>query len=172
MSKFCTNCGTMLDNDDRFCAKCGKLQALDFAAAESVPGIDLTPTTDSNYITQKTSPAFNQGEIPSANESAKAKKRISVPTLIRNSVLLAVALILFAFSFAPIFKEEIPRQDVALEISPIDQIVFLFDSMKMETLDDIEDSRLFDELEMLGEEIEDEYDNDREELTPRGKKLL
>ena len=187
MSKFCIHCGTQLVDEARFCSNCGKpQQSAEIDSADVCKGtpacIVEEATAEVPTATQEAPacaveeevseiPTVMQKEQDSFDTVSKPKKKLSVPILIRNAVLLAVAVIMFAFSFAPIYEEEAYGDELYMEVSPVNLITFMFDSFKTEDDDDLMDSPLYDEIEELSEKIQDEYDEDTEELTPRGKRL-
>ena len=152
MSKYCIYCAESIHEDAVFCHACGKRQ----------PESDV-PLQNEMSVTE--AEISNQNEKSVSNKS-KADKKDFIITLIRNSVLLLVAITVFALSFAPIFSLKTQNSfsddsfvldfDYKVNFSAIDGIVFLFDSFHSLDEEDITDSRLFEDMEELSEEFLDE----------------
>ena len=139
MGKFCIFCGTELPGEAKFCFSCGKAQ----------PAYD----GDRRIV---------QSFEPSA-DCAKVNKKPAAPlALLRNSLILAVAVILFTLSFFPFIKVEqnMSEQgisfDVEVDFSPIDVVVLFFDSFKMLSEEELENSAIAEELEELQNDVIDE----------------
>lgn len=175
MDKFCMFCGEKLPMQARFCRCCGRTQ----------PDLSDKPQDEALNEEVRITPDEPQPVLIS-NESAEcAVKKSSVPAIVRNAILLAVAVILFALSFAPFIKMEQNiaqnveginvQLDMDVEFSPIDAITFFFDSFKSLDEEELMDSKIADELLELGEDIEDEIlvgINGSIDFTPEGKKIM
>ncbi len=150
--KFCTNCGTKLHDEARFCSSCGEKQ---LSTEELNPPKEKAPTelvfNENNE--QKQQQASNQkqdGEITT-------KKRLSITSIIKNSIILFIATLLLTFSFLPVINisEEYRGVEVQVNFSPLDNIIFMFDSFQSV---EPEDSEIFEEINDLSKDI-DKYDN-------------
>lgn len=172
MSKFCIYCGEQLAVDANFCSSCGKKQviATDSPSENTESAYIATETIDaptSEIFSHPTEPT----STPCDDAPKKAKKKFSVTAIIRNSILLAVAIILFAMSFAPIIKLEDKEYSVEMSITAIDEIGFLFDSMKMLDEEDLKDSVLYEQIEDLRDKLLDEIEENGE-TTEKATRLI
>lgn len=177
MSKFCMYCGSQLVDDAKFCSTCGKKQSqfevderIDNTSstdvAEQINDISTIEVAHPSIVNNGNSSVFSPEE--SSQTSKKSKRNLSASIIVRNSILLAAALVLFVLSFAPIYKER--DEDFTIQFSPLNQIVFLFDSLKSESEEDLKESALSEEIQDLLEEVYEETDEDGE-LTARGERL-
>lgn len=175
MDKFCMFCREKLPMQARFCRCCGRTQP------------DLSDKPQDEVLNEEVRITPDEPQpVLIRNESAEcAVKKSSVPAIVRNAILLAVAVILFALSFVPFIKMEQNisqnveginvQLDMDVEFSPIDAITFFFDSLKSLDEEELMDSKIADELLELGEDIEDEIlvgINGSVDFTPEGKKIM
>lgn len=148
-TKFCCDCGTKIPATAKFCSACGERQ---FSIDES-SGKHACVTVDKT-------PKVKKEKKPS-----KFKKKGLIP-LIRNSVLLVVAVLMLVMAFMPVTKisvsdaigivnDDVP--ELELNITPIRAISIMFSSFKSESMEDIEDE-IYDLLGDIEEEYEDEFD--------------
>lgn len=158
MNKLCAYCAESIYEDALFCHACGKRQPQN----ENNSQIENTNCIESNREDE------TRTDHGITNETAvsKPKKLIDknfIITLIRNSILLIVAITVFALSFAPVFSLKMQNKisddytvidfDYKVNFSAIDGMVFMFDSFRSLDEEDITDSKLFEDLEELGEEF-------------------
>ena len=110
--KICWNCGIVVENDFNFCPKCA---------------------CNLNSQPQKEEKKVVKPKVVAAPVKKKATKKVSISAckgklniidLVKRSVVLVLAIIIFAFSFTNIFK-----MDFFGEISPINVGVSTFDFM-------------------------------------------
>ena len=167
--KFCIYCGKMMAAEANFCPSCGKRQPVCDTAAkeietEAIPVADETPTPVVEPI----------AVVPEASPAPKKERKFSITTLVRNSVILIVAITMLVFAFLPIikFRAEYGGMELDLELSPINHIVLLFDSFKNLDDEDIEDSRLYEKSEDIAESLSDEDVDDLDDLSKESKKQL
>ena len=155
MNQFCIYCGTEISSEARFCHSCGKPIS--------------APAAQECYEPQVTRCAQTRCESASVETAPTNKSKFNICSIIKNSILLTISILLFAMSFLPIFSIETDlTEDVSIstEISAIDGIVFLFDSFYKWDDDDITDSYFFDRMEDLSAEIADEYSDLEEDDEP------
>ena len=176
MLKHCIYCGKEIHESAIFCHACGKKQP-----DNSTNGDAYVPQTQGYYNASFTT----QDTYLSSEDKPNESKKTFITKLIRNSILLIVAITLFALSFAPVLKTEYPEDmygldiDLSASFSTVDGIVFLFDSMIDMSSEDISDSRLYNTFSDLVEEVEKELDKvtdsdgiDREAVPERTKQKI
>ncbi|MBQ7789256.1 MAG: zinc-ribbon domain-containing protein [Clostridia bacterium] len=150
--KFCTSCGAQLHNEARFCSYCGEKQLtvedLNTPKEKAPAELIFNETNE-----QKQQESTN----PKQNVEAITKKRFSITSIIRNSIILFIATLLLTFSFLPVINisEEYRGVEVQVNFSPIDNIIFMFDSFQSV---EPEDSEIYEEIGDLANDI-DNYDN-------------
>lgn len=154
-TKFCINCGTKLPGVASFCPCCGAKQI-------SVNDHHIDET-DNVADMSRTAPVERQKQVKTSTFNAKGL----IP-LIRNSIVLLVAIAMLVMAFMPITKfslghymyssDYIPER--YLNISPIRAIDLMFTSMKNNPVDDREElyEDLYDNIEDLREEHGDAFD--------------
>ncbi len=175
MDKFCIFCGEKLPMQARFCRCCGRTQ----------PDLSDKPQKEALNEEVQLTPDEPQPVLIYNESAERTEKKSSTPAIIRNAILLAVAVILFALSFAPFIKMEQNisqnveginvQLDMDVEFSPIDAITFFFDSLKSLDEEELMDSAIADELLELGADLEDEIlvgINGNIDFTPEGKKIM
>lgn len=157
-TKFCINCGTKLPGVASFCSCCGakQISVNDHHIDETDNVADMSRTASVERQKQVKTSTFNaKGLIP----------------LIRNSIVLLVAIAMLVMAFMPITKFSfdrfgyfsgyihIPKSHV--NISPIRAIDLMFTSMKINLVDDREElyEDLYDNIEDLREEHGEAFDD-------------
>ena len=163
--RFCIYCGSAIAPDAVFCSACGKKQ----------------PVVD-NYLDEspKSMPADEPAPIlaPATQprvSNAKASK-FSLVNVIRNSVLLLVAIAMLIFAFCPLTSFEFTYFysdfDLEINVSARDQVVLLFDSFKNLDDEEITETRLWEQCLEIGEFIEDNYDDEDDELSDYAERKI
>ncbi len=158
-ARFCPSCGTPLAAEALFCGHCGK--RLDAEAS-------VAPTPPPEPV-----------EVPVAVPVIRRPKKKAdvkkIGGIVRASLLVALSLLMCIFSFLPIFTYEVDveelmgvnvgiDEEMKASFSPIDTVVFLFDSFHSETMEELEDSELNEQLEETGDDLFEwitiDYDED------------
>ena len=172
MQKYCIYCAELLDEHAVFCHACGKRQ----------PDINKTDATDeSSVIPQELSREDSQLQAEATENRPKKPKKKFIVNLVRNSILLLVSIIIFAFSFAPVFNLDFSGYtdkyfnvdlDLSISNSAVDGIIYLFDSAK--EYEDSTDSPLYDKLSDLYDDLSEQIVKieDVDDLSSREKKQL
>ena len=167
--KFCIYCGKMMATEANFCPYCGKRQPVCDTAAkeietEAISVADETPTPVAEPI----------AAAPEVSPAPKKERKFSITTLVRNSVILIVAITMLVFAFLPIikFEAEYAGVDIELKISPVNQVVLLFDSFLTLDDEDIEETRLYERSEEIIETLYDEGITSIDDISEEDKKLL
>ena len=171
--KNCINCGTQIPIDSLFCPKCGAKQSVDEF---------VKPTPVANE--EEGAPSFTESPDTAAGVTdKKTKKGKWVAAIVRNSVIMAVAILLLIGSFLPI--SSIKVKDIAsipgmssmddsnmeFSLNTFQYITLFFDSFAdVEDIEDLEDLR--DDINEIYEEFADFEDEDYEKLSSREKGLL
>ena len=154
-TKFCCDCGTKIPATAKFCSACGERQ---FSIDES-SGKHACVTVDKDYAPAK------RAKVKKERKPSKFNKKGLIP-LIRNSVLLVVAVLMLVMAFMPVTKisvsdaigivnDDVP--ELELNITPIRAISIMLSSFKSESMEDVEDE-IYDLLGDIEEEYEDEFD--------------
>ena len=169
MNKFCIFCGSSIPEQALFCNSCGKRQeqtsappTVEDAVKEASAAVSVSETTNEPVSEPIVDSPIAEYDLPT-----KAQKKVNknfIITLARNSLLLAVATVLFILSFMPIMKleteDEFMMEGIDVSFSAIDFFVFTADAAKDYEDDDIVDSKLYEKIEELQEEFEDDFKDD------------
>jgi hypothetical protein len=133
---FCEKCGGRVNDDARFCSSCG---------AEIANG--ATAFLESGEY---------QGSATGAVVTKGKKKAKKITLIIKNSLILLLAVIMFAFSFFPIIGvgTEYLGVDVKVNFSAIDSISILFSSFS--NYSDIAEIPAYDDMMELSETLQEE----------------
>lgn len=171
----CRKCNFENNPESKFCARCGaKLlpPAPPKPQMPQMPKVEIIPGKCNKCGTQN-DPDFafcsrcgsKLGGKPKGQgftfSGAALLGNMSLRDIIRNGVLLLLAILMTVFSFLPVFKyevsEEIGEEELSLDFnfSAVDAVTLLLDSFKDED-EDIEDAL---------EELQDAYAEDLEEAT-------
>ena len=148
--KYCISCGTQIPDESLFCLSCGAKQE----ATEVKEAADTTPIAEVEETVET-------AEAP-VKEAPKAK--FPIFSVVRNSFILLVALVLLIGAFMPIsripmegFVEDVEDLDVG--VTTVQQIVLIFDSFKNLDYFDLMETDLYEDYLDFVEEFE-EYDED------------
>ena len=115
------------------------------------------------------------------NFMGQIKAQKNNPAFLKMLAILLVSVLLLVAAFLPIIgysTEEIDGDKLDCEIdfnvSPLRNVIFFFDSLSDKEYDDLEDSDLYDDMEDIYEDLEDEIDVDgrKIELTKKGERYL
>ena len=169
MNKFCIFCGASIPEEALFCNSCGKRQeqasaqpTVEDVVNEASAAVSVSETTNEPVSEPIVDSPTVENDLPT-----KAPKKVNknfIITLIRNSLLLAVATVLFILSFMPIMKleteDEFMMEGIDVSFSAIDFFVFTADAAKDYEDEDIVDSKLYEKIEELQEEFEDDFQDD------------
>lgn len=171
--KNCINCNQQIPKDSMFCSFCGKKQLDDESVIEANSSISEVECTPQNT---------EVSEAPSAEIQRNSKRGAKVAMIVRNSVILALAVLVFVGSFFPVNKVDIADiaplgnaldfddADITVSFNIFQYITLLSDSFKDAEVEDTED--LEEEAIEITEEF-DEFDyQDLENLTAKEKKLF
>ncbi|MBR7182267.1 MAG: zinc ribbon domain-containing protein [Clostridia bacterium] len=172
-TKFCLYCGASLPEGARFCFSCGKAQEMS-EAQEATPA--------SEVATPPAAPAAETAvphcaPAPVARPVQPKRKRPVLPWL-KAAVLLLFATLMLVMAFLPIVTLKTSYWGEKLEVSltPIDTVVFCFDSFANMPFEDVEDSALSQEGEELFEEAEEAFetleDDGYNKLTPAERRMV
>ena len=140
--KFCIYCGTRLTADAVFCSNCGRQQPMVQEQAAQNPA---------------SMPMNTPILTPAIQKPPKKPSRFRISDIIRNSVLILVSLVMLILAFCPVVRATVKCQDYELHVnvSAVNQITLLFDSMMEVEDEDFERTRMYKEyLELL-----DKYDS-------------
>ncbi len=181
MSKFCTKCGKLLSDDSLFCSACGKKQEEVVDQSQEIQLEIFTPQT--NEVESPSSQTNSvQFETVQASVSAQSdnksklfsKSPYSTPTIIKQFLICLLSIIMFLTVFLPVktVVAEYDNDEVKVGITPIDSIVFLFDSFSSLSADEIKDTDLYDSLIDDAEELMDELADNDGELNNKSRALF
>lgn len=119
MSKFCTQCGNLMNDNDMFCAKCGtKQKALPAAPTPTYPqsyqSKPLQPAVNSNYIPGP-APVYAGPPIPPSPysyqiSSKKSKKGLVIGVSIGAVVVIAAVVIMIVVLTGGKIKQNTPEE--------------------------------------------------------------
>ena len=169
MQKYCIYCAESLDERAVFCHACGKRQP---------NSTEISSQSESSVILQQLSHDNSELQDEAEENKSKKQKKNFIVNLVRNSILLAVAITIFALSFAPIFNwkfkdffgNKLTDEDFNFSVShsAIDGIIYLFDSVK--EYENESDSPLYDDMEDAYDDLFADVDIDN--LSTREKKKV
>ncbi len=164
--KHCISCKKEISIEAAFCPYCGLKQTDESAVASASEAAKATP------------PAFEK----------TAKRGLRITSIIRNSAILALAVLLLVGSFFPISRlnaneiaentntNDFKHSDVTLGLNTFQYITLFFDSFKdAENPWELQElsPKLYAEIEDLAEDLEDmPYDIELEALTAKEKRMV
>lgn len=155
MSKYCTKCGQALSDESLFCSACGtKQETTAFKKYTNEAKVEVAVTQTVQQKPKIEHKNFNFSQLP-----------YSKPTIFKQFLLCLLSLILVIAIFLPYrtinFKYD--KDKTTIGITPIDNIIFLFDSFSSLDSEDIQDSDLYESIvDDLEDFIEEFSDNDNE----------
>lgn len=174
--KFCINCGSQLTDEALFCSACGTKQE-----TPEVAPYDSTKTATAPSVSEEI--CVDEREAPRADVApesvAKAKRKLPVFSIIRNSVILLVAFVLLIGSFMPISRISAEdynlfsvdeTENVDFGVTTIQQVILIFDSFKELEDDEIMDSKIYEKIEDLTDDLEDLDEDDLDDLSSSDRK--
>ena len=158
----CTFCGAENPENAKFCEQCGK-RIDGEKPKKSCPVCNLEYESTVKYCNQCGTPLFEEGEkiikdTPPTYEKPKRKKmtRERKYNIVKSSLILFVSVLLLAFSFLPIVNYEISEINgspisppASVDLTAIDHIIFLFDSMEELTEEEMEKDEMTKEAQSL-----------------------
>lgn len=161
--KHCISCKKEISIEAAFCPCCGLEQTDESAVASA------------SEVAKATPPAFEK----------TAKRGLRITSIIRNSAILALAVLLLVGSFFPISRlsaseiaentntNDFKYSDVTLGLNTFQYITLFFDSFKDAEGPDELSQKLYAEIEDLAENLEDmPYDIESEALTAKEKRMV
>lgn len=170
--KNCVNCGRDIPADSSFCLYCGANQRQVECEEKEIFAKEEIVTCSPK----------NESDTNPTKSAVKAKKGAWIASIIRNSVIMAVAIVLLVGSFfpmsstrledAPIMSEELlgaQNADVSLGLNVFQYITLFFDSFSNDTEYIYE---LWEEAEEIENTFEDYDRSDFASLSPEEKSLL
>lgn len=171
--KTCNECGAEITLDSLFCPKCGTKQSV-AEVPQAAPAVIVEEVTVPTVSERSKSMAAEQTEKPS-----KRGKRIVA--IVRNSIILAVALLLLIGSFFPVNSITIEGADIGLSDAiegefDVHLNVFQYITLFADSLYEVKDSDdladLDDRMDEIAIELEKLTDEDLDDLSPKAKRLL
>lgn len=151
---FCSGCGAQFFEGQKFCHNCGKK-----SEASCCEKCGKAVSSDSLYC-----PWCGAciGKKVTEAQSSVAKKKKTAGDIVKRSAVLLVSILLLVMAFLPIGKISASTMGykIDMRVSAFDSVVFFFDTLDDMLTSEIEDSAIYEELEELATELEDEYSND------------
>lgn len=181
MSKFCTKCGKQLSDDSLFCSACGSKQDEVVTNPQEVELEIITPQTPQpkNVVQQSNSVQYETTQTnfsPQNNKSSKlfSNSPYSTPTIVKQFLLCLLSLVMLITVFLPVktISAEYNDEEINVGITPIDSIVFLFDSFSSLSSNEIQDSNLYDSMLDDVEELQDILSDNDNELNAESRALF
>ncbi len=170
----CPVCGTQISVDAVFCSDCGTHLEKEEPKQKVCRKCKLIFSAEKRFC-------LRCGEALIEKDNLfKKKTQKDWFSIVKQLVLPLVALLFLVFSFLPIFQWDLADQlnaddKIPIRFSVIDNIAIMFDVAIDDSAEDIQDSRLYETLEDIMEEIEDrEIDptDEDENLSRSDKRLL
>ena len=169
--KNCINCGKEIVSDSLFCSYCSSKQP----AAEVHTSLTETECAKKTVEVTET--------ITPIATTTKVKKGARIASIVRNSIIMALATFLLIASFFPINTMNLEDNymignrlgfddaDVTLGFNAFQYITLFFDSLKdVDGVDEISD--LYETVEEMSKEFNDFDDDDFKNLTSKEKRLI
>lgn len=165
-NRFCIYCGTKIASDAVFCHACGKRQSAIDEVENAPQKIDLPEEPCPSCVSEI--------QAVAAQKPAKQPYKLSIPNIIRNSIILLVALAMMIFAFLPVLDLETEYSNVEIDIklSAVDQIVVLFDSFKNLDAEELLETDLAEKAQDLYEFIFDSSISDVDDLSDSEERKL
>lgn len=167
--RICRNCAAENEQNAKFCIECGAKLILDECPQCSAPVLQNAKfCSQCGYNLQE-----SHGEKPQAikepKEQAPAKKLTKSDikgsraySIVKSSLFLLISALVLLFSFLPILSYEIDEtygldrdNTIKITFTPIENTIFLFDSIIENDEEDMELDSFYDKYEDALEEIED-----------------
>ncbi|MBQ8392258.1 MAG: hypothetical protein IJX51_00655 [Clostridia bacterium] len=171
-TKNCTSCGAAVPANALFCTSCGtKVNA---SAVDSAPQAvqqnaapqPVAPVQQPNPVYAAQRPVYNPQAVRPQPPKAPSKiTKTGLITLIRNCVVMLMALLMVIFAFMPVTtfesNEEIIEDgpNMAIDISPVRAVSLFISSMKSMDEDDVND-----EYDDVMDELKDKYEDSLDEF--------
>lgn len=168
-TKFCMSCGTKLPIEARFCSACGARQELfeDSKAEEPVEqpileaeSLEYAPIDDSAAEQN-----FSTNTVPQGNWTPEKEKRESAASLrgvlnwVSCGLALLLSVVMLVMAFLPITTHRSSfgeMEDVEFSYSIVDIMVLFFDSLQSLDEEELQDSKIMDDIQECVEELQDE----------------
>ena len=180
--KLCGKCGNSAPDEALFCSACGaQLSEYDGDAEE------VRRDEEAQARPAESAPVAEAWVEPKVN---KRTVRLPVVSLVRNFVIMAVAIVMMIGAFMPfsaVRSKDLSggmlgilrdsemldeMDDMNFTITTVDAIALLFDSTVDLELQDLEDSAVYEQLEELSEELEYLDEDDLEHLSAKEKRTF
>jgi len=158
--KYCCSCGAKLPVSAAYCSSCGvkQISVDDLTEDKAVPNAGTVTV----QVASKPTKAAKKEKKPS-----KFSKN-GLIALIRNSVIVAVAVVMLIMAFMPVTKFSVSEAigintadvpELSMNISPVRAVSLMISSFKS-----VESDEMYDDLMEIVEDIENKYDNVFDEL--------
>ena len=177
--KKCSNCGKILSECAAFCDECGtKFEEPKPSVCEECGSL-LTPNAKFCIACGRkvlTASENREKIVKKPKAINKAERCDFVNSLVKKSIVLFVAVLILAFAFFPVAtlnieEDAIIGEEINVKFSAINSITYFFDSLNSKDEEDILDSKIYDELMDIEDEI-DSWDEDESiELIEKATKL-
>lgn len=158
--KFCTHCGSPLQENAFFCAQCGN-RVRPIANTAASPKSAVAPT-------------------PIPKKPKKDSARPFVVRLVTRSLILLLAILTLALSFAPMISvsaddliddmgDTINLDDYNFKLNVIDMSVLVFDSLYSLSASEMEESEIYEDLMDASDDLRGATADSYEDLSKRQK---
>lgn len=170
----CSYCGAVLDDEARFCHLCGERYVEEAPVqAKFCRGCGEELVPEALFCSKCGFPVSK----PIENNATKSKSinKGYVKGIITKSIVTLVALLAFVFAFLPVITVKTKIYDIKVDfnVSVIDGIVFSFDAMQSLDDEELEDTRLYEKISDLSDELDkNDSDADDDEIERIVRKLL
>lgn len=165
----CPVCGAQNVPTAAFCGECGSQLKREEPKQKVCRKCKLIYPTEKRFCLQC-------GEVLVEKETLFRKTRNKKDWLNigKHFILPFIALLFLVFAFLPIYQFDFGKTldidtKIPIRYTAIDNIVMLFDAAKNESLEDLQDTRLFNKIEDLNEKIENIEDDN---LTNSQKRIV
>ena len=171
----CPACGAQNSPDAVFCGECGS-RIVEEPKQKVCKKCKLIYPFEKRFCLKCGEPLVEKETLIKKKKDKKECLQIA-----KLSILPLVALLFLVFSFLPIYNisfgniigEDI---DIPININTIDNIVMLFDILHEDTDSTIEESRLYEKIEEMQEELADELEDvgpsEFDKLKPSVKRMI
>jgi ribosomal protein L40E len=156
----CSECGAPVPTDADFCGECGARLTVDDTNVIIAPVEDGAPATVfADNLPNEVKTALNIEDTPTR---AEKKHIFTVLELVKRSLVLLIALLVFGLAFAPVSEMEMDLgpelqqivDDIDIKLTALDLVCIPFDAAKSVEAEDIPDLELYEELEEMAKDLE------------------
>lgn len=158
----CWNCGETLSANQKYCHMCGSVYIEKPTTCQKCG----EPLIDGAFYCAACGTSVNAPKNDVKPKSSAKKVFASLSTRVKNNkanivdftkkfLLLVLSLALVILAFVPIYETEVYvkeiREDLEIEFTAVDGIVFLFDSMSAHSDEELLDTLLYEKIQRLTE---------------------